>query len=103
MILARVTGTVVAPQKDAELNGQRLLIVSAISLDGGLTGTPFIAVDRVDAGEGDHVLVNREGSGARLMLGNRIPVQAVIVAVVDGWEPKPAPAPLREPPHASHG
>jgi len=103
VILAKVTGAVVAPQKDPELERNRLLVVHPIALDGSLTGSSFLALDRVDAGEGDHVLVNREGSGARLMFGtDRIPVQAVIVAVVDNWEPRPAPEPPREPPHASH-
>ncbi|MBI2930796.1 MAG: EutN/CcmL family microcompartment protein [Planctomycetes bacterium] len=102
MILARVTGVVVAPQKNVELECQRLLVVHPIGLDGGFVGSSFLAVDRVDAGEGDHVLVNREGSGARLALGNdKTPVQAVVVAVVDRWDPQPAPPPLREPPHAA--
>jgi microcompartment protein CcmK/EutM len=80
-----VTGTVVAPRKDAELEGHRLLVVRPVDLEGKPSGTALVAVDRVDAGEGDVVLVNKEGSGARLMLGNRIPVQAVVVAVVDDW------------------
>ncbi len=104
MILARVTGVVVAPQKDPELDGRRLLVVHPIGLDGGVVAPSFIAVDRVNAGEGDHVLVNREGSGARLSLGQpRTPVQAVIVAIVDRWDPVLQPAPRREPPHASQG
>jgi len=102
MILAKVTGVVVAPQKDPELEGRRLLVVHPIGLDGGVVAPSFIAVDRVNAGEGDHVLVNREGSGARLSLGQaRTPVQAVIVAIVDGWEPQPKPSPRREPPFAN--
>ena len=104
MILARITGVVVAPQKDAEFEGHRLLIAHPIDLEGRLTGSSFLALDRVDAGDGDHVLVNREGSGARLMFGrDRIPVQAVVVAVVDGWDaPKRGAGKLQEPPHASH-
>lgn len=103
MILGKVTGVVVAPQKDAELEHNRLLIVQPLTIEGGFTGSSFLALDRVDAGEGDTVLVNREGSGARLMFGrSTIPVQAVIVAVVDRWDVAQAPAPKGiEPPHAS--
>jgi ethanolamine utilization protein EutN len=48
-------------------------------------GNSMIAVDRVNAGKDDLVLVNKEGSSARLMLGDdENPVQAVIVGVIDG-------------------
>ncbi len=83
MILGKVTGNVVATRKDEGLEGHRLLVVRPIGADGAFAGTALIAVDRVDAGEGDTVLVMKEGGGARLMLGNRIPVQAVVVGVVD--------------------
>lgn len=85
MILARVTGTVVATRKHPRLEGNRLLIVHPVDLGQRLTGSSFLALDTVDAGEGDLVLVNREGGGARIVFGDqRIPVQAVIVGVVDG-------------------
>lgn len=83
MILARVTGNVVATRKDEGLAGHRLLVVRPVDPRDGWAGTAFLAVDRVDAGEGDRVLVMKEGGGARMMLGDRIPVQAVVVAVVD--------------------
>lgn len=85
MILGRVTGTVVATKKHPRLEGNRLLIVQPVNLERQLTGSAFLALDVVDAGEGDLVLVNREGGGARIVLNDaQIPVQAVIVAVVDG-------------------
>jgi ethanolamine utilization protein EutN len=83
MILAKVTSSVVATRKNEGLEGHRLLVVRPVDEKGGWTGTALLAVDRVDAGEGDRVLVMKEGGGARLMLGDRIPVQAVVVAVVD--------------------
>jgi len=47
----------------------------------------MIAVDKVDAGDGDLVLVNKEGGSARMLLGDdEIPVQAVIVGVIDGMD-----------------
>ena len=84
MILSRVTGVVWATRKNEQLEGQKLLVTQPEGLDGKQTGSTLLALDRVDAGEGDLVLVNKEGSGARLLYGtNEIPVQAVVVAVVD--------------------
>lgn len=84
MILSKVTGVVWATQKDPTLEGHKILIVQPFDLENRPTGSSLLALDRVDAGEGDRVLVNKEGSGARLMYGsNQIPVQAVVVAIVD--------------------
>ncbi len=84
MILSRVTGVVWATRKDEQLEGQKLLITQPVDLKGKLVGSSLLALDRVDAGEGDQVLVNKEGSGARLLYGtHEIPVQAVVVAIVD--------------------
>ena len=93
MQVARVTGEVVSTHKHAELVGRKLLLVRNLGLDGEPAGGDYIAIDTVDAGRGDRVLVNKEGGSARLALANdRIPVQALIVGVVDGLhleEPEP--------------
>ncbi len=87
MILAKVTGVLWATRKEPQLEGHKLLILHPLDLEGKLTGSAMIALDRVDAGDGDRVLVNKEGSGARLMYGtNQIPVQAVVVGIVDRVE-----------------
>lgn len=84
MILAKVTGVLWATRKDPTLEGHKLLIVQPLDLEGNLTGSALVALDRTEAGEGERVLVNKEGSGARLMYGsNQIPVQAVVVGIVD--------------------
>lgn len=92
MILGRVTGTVVATKKHPRFEGNRILIVHPVDLEKRLTGSSFLALDVVDAGEGDLVLVNREGGGARIVFGDQqIPIQAIIVGVVDGVDAgKPA-------------
>lgn len=91
MILAKVTGVVWATQKDPTLEGHKILIVQPLDLENQLTGSSLLALDRVDAGEGDRVLINKEGSGARLMYqSNQIPVQAVVVAIVDRVDVKEA-------------
>ena len=84
MIIARVTGTVFATRKNSRFDGKKILVVREELPTGGERGGAFLALDRVDAGVGDRVLVNREGSSARLLFGDEtIPVQAVIVGVVD--------------------
>jgi len=84
MILAKVTGSVVSTIKNKHLESEKLLITQPVDLKQKPTGESFLSLDRAQAGEGDLVLVNKEGSGARLMYNNEeIPVQAVIVGVVD--------------------
>lgn len=86
MIISRVVGDVVSTQKNPHLEGHKLLLVQPVDLDGETAiGTSMIALDKVDAGEGDLVLVNKEGGSARIMLQDEeVPVQAVVVAVIDG-------------------
>lgn len=84
MEIARVTGEVVSTQKHRELKGFKLLLVRNLEIDGSLRGGEYIALDTVDAGIGDRVLINKEGGSARLALDNQhIPAQALIVGVVD--------------------
>ncbi|MFQ5636550.1 MAG: EutN/CcmL family microcompartment protein [bacterium] len=85
MIICRVVGDVVSTVKNPNFEGHKLLLVQPVELDGDTpTDTSMIALDKVDAGKDDLVLINKEGSSARLLLENEdIPVQAVIVAVID--------------------
>ncbi len=84
MYLARVVGDVVSTHKNARLEGKKLLLVRRLTLEDQPEGTEVIALDVVDAGVGDKVLVVQEGSSARKIFEDpRIPVQAVIVGVVD--------------------
>jgi microcompartment protein CcmK/EutM len=85
MILCKAIGTLVSTQKNQSLREYKMLIVQPIDLDGKLIGRELIAIDQVDAGVGDTVLVLQEGTGARQLLKREdIPVHSVIVAVVDG-------------------
>lgn len=85
MTLARVKGNVVATQKNSELVGYKLLIVHPIDLENNLIGKKdIVALDFVDAGIGDIVLLVQEGKAVQQILGHRkAPVHSVIVAVVD--------------------
>lgn len=87
MTLCKVTGTLVATQKNEHLKDKRLLIVRPMDLDGTLIGRDIIALDSVDAGVGDTVLIIQEGQGAAQVFNSkRIPVHSVVVAVVDGFD-----------------
>ena len=86
MILGRVVGTVVATRKDERLSGTKLLVVRAQDPHGRDESSYVIAVDTVDAGLGDRVLVV-SGSSARMASGMKdVPVDAAIVGVVDSVE-----------------
>lgn len=84
MILGKVVGTVVATRKDERLVGSKLLLVQPVRPDGSEErGAALVAVDTVDAGAGEQVLVV-SGSSARMAAGlaDR-PVDAAIVGIVD--------------------
>jgi microcompartment protein CcmK/EutM len=82
--IGRVVGSVVATIKISHLDARRLLLVDHLDLDGRATGDYDIAVDVVQAGPGDTVLVIDEGNGARQVLELEPgAVRAVIVGVVD--------------------
>ena len=83
MILARVSGTVVATRKDERLVSSKLLVVRPVDPSGKPEGNYLVAVDTVDAGLGDTVLIV-SGSSARMASGLKdCPVDATIVGVVD--------------------
>ncbi|MAT58079.1 MAG: EutN/CcmL family microcompartment protein [Melioribacteraceae bacterium] len=85
MILAKVTGNVVSTHKNKELIGEKLLIVHPIDLEGNLIGNKdMIAIDQIDSGIGDVVLVTKEGDAVQQILGHaNAPVNTIIVSVVD--------------------
>lgn len=86
MTLCKVTGTLVATQKSPALKEQKLLIVQPIDLDGKFIGRDLIALDQLDAGVGDTVLIIQEGSGAQQILKRKdVPVHSIVVAVVDNF------------------
>ena len=87
MLIARVVGNVVATQKNAKLEGAKLMLVQPLGLDGGPRGGTVLAIDSVDAGVGDRVLVVQDGKAAQQALGRGMAaVDAAIVGVVDTWD-----------------
>ncbi len=84
MILGRVAGSVVSTIQHPALDGKRLLIVDRIAPDGSPAGGSLIALDTVEAAEGQTVLVIDEGNSARQILGApEAPVRSVIVGIVE--------------------
>jgi len=83
MILAKIVGTVVATRKDERLVSSKLLIARPTTPDGRPDGSYLVAVDTVDAGVGETVLIVNGGS-ARMATGLKdCPVDAAIVGIVD--------------------
>ena len=72
-----------ATPKDERLVGSKLLLVQPILPSGEANGGPVVAVDTVDAGAAETVLVV-SGSSARMADGQSDrPVDAAIVGIVD--------------------
>jgi microcompartment protein CcmK/EutM len=83
MTLGRVVGTIVATRKDPRLEGQKLLIVRHVSPEGKDESGYVIAIDTVQAGSSELVLLV-SGSSARMAEGCKDkPVDASIVGIVD--------------------
>ena len=83
MILAKIVGTVVATRKDERLVSNKLLIARGMDPHGTPEGNFLVAVDTVDAGIGETVLIV-SGSSARMASGLKdCPVDASLVGLVD--------------------
>lgn len=84
MLLGRVIGNVVSTVKNPKLEGAKLMLVQPLDLDGQARGVPVIAIDSVDAGVGDRVLLTLDGKSAMQALGRGLAaVDAAILGVVD--------------------
>lgn len=83
MILARIVGTVVSTRKDPRLEGKKLLIVKPISPQGEDESGYLVAVDTVDSGFRETVLVVTGSSARNAAECKDRPVDAAIVGVVD--------------------
>ena len=87
MLIGRVVGEVVATQKHSSHQGLKLLMVATLDLEGNERGAPFVAVDSVDAGVGDQVLLATDGWAAMTAIGRLgSPIDAAVIGVVDHVE-----------------
>ena len=86
MLLARIVGTVVATRKDERLVSSKLLVARPIDPAGKLESNYLVAIDTVDAGVGETVLIV-SGSSARMASGLKdCPVDAAVIGIVDEIE-----------------
>ena len=84
MVIGKVVGTVVTTISHPHYKNRRLLVVQPLMLASQPEDGDFLALDSTQAGIGDTVLVNREGNGARQVLGNPdAAVISVIVGIID--------------------
>jgi ethanolamine utilization protein EutN len=91
MLIGKVSGNIAATIKHQVYKNQKLFSISIQTPQGFPTGESIVAIDSVDAGIGDLVLVTQEGRSAMMVVGQtEVPVRSVIVAIIDKivFEPK---------------
>lgn len=85
MILGKIIGNVVSTVTEPGYGSRKILIVQPIDPSGKAKGQSFLAIDTVQAGMGDTVLVMEEGGSARMILGEpeTFTIKAIIAGIVD--------------------
>ncbi len=86
MLLARVIGTVVASAKSERVEGQKMLIIQPLDLEGKASGGYVVAFDAVGAGAGEVVLFVTGSSARQTPATDGKPADATIFAIVDTWD-----------------
>lgn len=84
MLIGRVIGDVVATHKTPSHEGQKILVVQPLNLDGSDRGDPVLAMDAVDAGIGERVLLSTEGFCAMTAVGRpNSPIDMAVIGIID--------------------
>ena len=84
MLIARVIGELVATQKHSSHEGRKVLLVQPLNLDGSDRGDAVVALDAVDAGVGDRVLLVTEGFSAMTAVGRPLsPIDMAVIGFID--------------------
>lgn len=84
MILGKVVGQIYSTINHPFYQSKRLLVVEQLTPEGRAAGKYLIAVDSVDAGWGETVLVIDEGNSARqIVQDSQAPIRSIIIGVVD--------------------
>lgn len=86
MRIAKVVGVTISTIKQEKLHGRKLLVVRETDETGEVTGKPLVAVDVVEAGVGDVVLIAQGSAARQTDMTDRSPVDAVIMAVIDSLQ-----------------
>lgn len=84
MLIGKVIGDVVATRKHPSHEGLKLLLVQPLNLDGTDRGAAVVAVDSVDAGIGDRVLLATEGFSAMTAVNRpQSPTEMAVIGIID--------------------
>ena len=83
MIFAQVVGTVVATRRADDIVGAKYLLVEQCNHIGESRGRYHVALDVVDAGVGELVMIAQGSSCRQTRLSDRKPVDALICGIVD--------------------
>lgn len=83
MIFGQVTGTVVATRREDGIRGAKYLLVEECSCRGEGRGRYHVALDVVDAGVGEMVMIAQGSSCRQTETSDRKPVDALICGIVD--------------------
>jgi ethanolamine utilization protein EutN len=87
MLIARVIGELVATQKHPSHEGRKALVVQPLNLDGTNRGDAVVALDAVDAGVGDRVLLATDGYAASTSVGRpQSPIDMAVIGFIDEIE-----------------
>ncbi len=87
MLIGRVIGDVVATQKAPSHEGRKILVIQPLNLDGSDRGEPVLALDAVDAGIGERVLLASEGYSAMTAVGRpNSPIDMAVIGIIDAVE-----------------
>ncbi len=87
MQLGTVIGIATSTIKHASLNGWRLVIVQPLNVRRAPEADPIVAVDKYNAGQGQTVIINCDGKGAREYVGNdKSPARWFVIGIEDGSE-----------------
>jgi ethanolamine utilization protein EutN len=87
MLIARVIGELVATQKHPSHQGSKVLLVQPLNLDGSDRGDAVVALDAVDAGVGDRVLLSTDGFAASSAVGRpQSPIDMAVIGFIDEVE-----------------
>lgn len=84
MIIGKVTGTINSTINHKFYHGKKLMIVDKLNADEGSTGKYLVAIDTVEAGIGETVLIVDEGNSARQIINDKTaPLRSIIVGIID--------------------
>ena len=86
MLMGRVVGRLWASRQAAGLGGRKLLLVRPETASGKQSTRLIVAVDGLDAGPGDRVIVAHGSRVRDLTVGATVPLKDVIIAIVDGTD-----------------